>query len=141
MRCVAALVLLLLGSASAFAEQPHGTYTLDRGGYKPATNAEGAPHPSCGGQKLYGGQATFIVEYGGENRIVVNGREWRFRVHAGEAGRPDAYDVILDPDNKEPIWIWFRTDGTTATGYLSIAARRDGKLCVDAWELRGKYTR
>jgi hypothetical protein len=133
--------LMVLWSSMAQAETPRGTYTLDRGGAKPATNAEGAPHPSCGGQKLYGGQATFVVEYRDRDKIRVNGREWRFRTVAGDPASSDAYVIILDPESKEQIWIWFRSDGTTATGYLSFATRREGKLCVDAWELRGKYER
>src|SRR6185503_9929213 len=134
-----AVALVLLWSASAFAEQPHGTYTLDRGGWKPATNADGVPHPSCGGQKVYGGQATFVIDYGAT--ILVNGRAWRFHTYAGEPTRPDAHVIISDPESKQRIWIWFRAEGDAATGYLSVIDKRDGKLCVDAWELRGKYTR
>jgi hypothetical protein len=134
------VILMVLISGLALAEQPRGTYTLDRGGWVETTSADGTPHPSCGGQKPYGGQATFIVEYG--DKILVNGREWRFHTHTGDPGtkpRPDATAVIVDPDSSDKIWIWFRTDDGAATGFLSASDRRDGKLCVDAWELRGYY--
>src|SRR5262245_19808340 len=137
MRGAAAAVLLW--STAAHADQPRGTYTLDRGGWKSGTNADGVPYPSCGGTKLYNGLATFVIEYG--DTIRVNGREWRLHTHAGLPGSPDAHDIIRDPAGTEQIWIWFRTDGSNATGYLSLIVRRDGKLCVDAWELRGKFTR
>ena len=133
------VVLVLFWSASALADPPPGTYTLDRGGYKPATNAEGAPHPSCGGTKLYGGLATFVVDYHDKNQIRVNGRPWRFQTFAGEPSAPDAHVVISDPQSKQQVWIWFRAEGEAATGYLSFAERRNGKLCVDAWEMRGKF--
>jgi len=133
-------VLVLLWSASAQAEQPHGKYTLDRGAATPLNDQHGQPWPSCGGEKLFGGQATFVVEYG--TTIRVNGREWRFYSYSVEPGkkpRADAHVIIVDPQSKDRIAIWFRTDSGAASGILHVEGTRNGKTCIDAWILQGKF--
>lgn len=69
---------VLLWSAVAAAEQPRGTYKFDRMELTFMTDDKGHRHPSCGGETVFGGLATFIVEYGGKDKILVNGHEWKF---------------------------------------------------------------
>jgi hypothetical protein len=140
-RVVAAL--MLLWSGTALAEQPRGTYTLDRNSLTYMVDGEGQPYPSCGGEKVFGGQSTFVVEYA--DTILVNQREWRFNGYTHEPGqkkpRPDALVVVVDPQSKDRIAIWFGTDKNngSASGMLHVSGSRRGKICVDAWSLNGKY--
>jgi hypothetical protein len=135
-------VLVLLWSTSALAEQPRGKYTLDRGPASYMTDAGGQPIPSCGGEKIFGGEATFVVEY--SDKIIVNGRVWRFWAYAAAPGKkaaPDAMVIIADPGSKDTITIWFKADAGTASGILNVQGTRGGKRCVDAWILQGKFVR
>lgn len=140
MRLAAALLLVV--SHTANAEQPDGTYTLDRGAMHAMTDAKGRPLPSCGGEKVFGGHATFIVDYG--LNVTVNGRAWRFEGHTVRSGekrpRHDALVIVADPDGAKRISLWFgRTGRGAAHGSLVVRGRRDGSDCADAWDLGGSY--
>ena len=139
------VALLLLWSGPALAEQPRGTYTLDRGEWTEATDGEGNRIPSCGGEKIFGGQATFVVDY--DEKIVINGREWRFKGYTilprETKPRPDALVVAMDPESNDSIEIWFgmnRNNGR-AGGLVHVRGVRGKKRCADAWHLIGKHTR
>jgi hypothetical protein len=138
----AAILFVLLASSAAHAEQPRGTYILDRGAATAPTDGTGRQHPSCGGEKVFGGQATFVIEYGGD-RIWVNEREWEFAGHTftrGWAPAEKQFVVITDPKSKNRIRLWFGKAGVAAAGALHATGERDGKFCVDGWELKGKYS-
>jgi len=140
MRFLAAFALLW--PSIALAEQPRGTYTLDRDSLTHMTDAGGKDYPSCGGEKLFGGQATFVIEYG--ERILVNRREWRFKGHTIDPStmtpRSDSLVIIDDPESKDRITIWFGIDKDgDGGGVLQVRGSRNGKVCFDAWWLRGKY--
>ena len=145
MRLPAAIAILW--SASELAEQPHGTYTLDRSSLTHTTDGTGRRHPSCGGEKLFDGQATFVVEYEATDQIFVNRREWRFVGYAVDRDkrkpRADAPVIIRDPESRDTIHLWFgvRNQSGAAAGLLHVVGTRDGKACVDAWRLLGNFKR
>jgi hypothetical protein len=138
-----ALVILTLAVAPAFAEQPHGEYALDRGAREVVTDEIGKPWPTCG-DSAPNGQATYVVEYGGKGKVVVNGREWRFWQFASKPGqkpRADAPVVIHDRDGNGRLVLWFWVDGSGAHGTLSLDGTRNDARCVDAWRLSGRFNR
>jgi hypothetical protein len=135
------VALLVSSSTVARAEQPKGTYTLDRSAAIVLNDASGKPYPSCGGAKLYGGAATFVVDY--LDKITVNGREWRFASYGLRPGeqnpRPDAPVYVGDPKAEQRISIVFLTNGNGATGGLQVTGKVDGHPCADAWTLAGSF--
>jgi len=136
---------LLLSTTTALAEQPHGKYTLDRGELIRLTDEKGRPHPSCGGDKVCRGLATFVVTY--MDTITVNERRWRFDGHTVLGGTtvspPDAFVIARDPDSEFTIALVFGMDpkSSAATGWLQVTGSKNGKHCSDGWTLRGRYAR
>jgi hypothetical protein len=134
-------LVVVLASGVALAEQPRGTYTLDRdkwvaGTYGPA----GPPIPSCGPRKLFGGQATFVIEF--SDHVFVNKQQWRIDGHTRPSsnGKVEPLVVIGDPDTDSRVQIWFGVhESGAAVGILKRTGMRDGVRCGDAWQLRGTF--
>jgi hypothetical protein len=146
-KVVVVVALVLLGSQAALAEQPAGTYTLDRGPPTIVYNGVGGPaYPRCGGRSPFRRRMTFVVEYTGRaGMIMVNGRWWRFdgyTLHGtAKTPTPDAEVTGIDPQSNDRIGIWFGTGGKGgAHGLVYVRGKRDGKVCVDAWLLTGRFT-